>query len=142
MAYPLFLGHQGGTKSAATLMTSTPTLPALPNPSLPEDFPICHNQTTFPCIPFSTLSQPKLQLQYPDLPKPKCILRDSFHILSSNPTTHSFLKTPPNVNFYRPPNFRQIHNNTHLCSHPLGDQSHATKLAENTPHLRSHQIIH
>ena len=83
---------------------------------------IRHNQTNFPCPPFSSWQIPPPQsthdqnssslitADYPVFPK-------GFHILSSDSYHPQFLKKNLLLHFSRPPNFRQILINTHLCPH-------------------------
>ena len=112
---PYSLAIHGGIY-AVTQMTTTPTPLTSPNPSSTEVIPLLSSPHKF-AVPYSLMPlqpnhnsnpSPLITIYYPGLLKLKWILRESFHILSSDLSTLNFLKIPFTIHFCRTPNFRQI----------------------------------
>ena len=65
-----------------------------------------------------------LYFYYPGLHLLKRILREGFHILSSDPSTQDIFIKPPSVTFRKPPNLRQLIVDTSLTpATPTGSRS-------------------
>jgi len=98
---PYSLAIRGGIY-AVTQMTTTPTPLTSPNPSSTEVIPLLSSPHKF-AVPYSLMPlqpnhnsnpSPLITIYYPGLLKLKWILRESFHILSSDLSTLNFLKIP------------------------------------------------
>ena len=84
------------------------------------------NQNMLPGAPNPSVL---ITMHYPGLPKLKCILREGFHVLSSNPTINISWKKP-SLNFCRPTNLHLILTSTCHCPCPLPPQQDPSLVTE------------
>ena len=73
-----------------------------PPPTLPKNKPVCPLITTY----------------HPGLHSLRCILKESHHILLSDPSTCNLLPCPHSVTFRHPPNLSQLLVRTNFVPHP------------------------